>query len=145
MWIILPLLSLLCLYFMFRASQYILRGEWKRAGIHTAAVVILWAVLFYVVFVVGSPQFEDLSPYPSLTCAGIRCRDYDGAQIVFVAPGSVAEMSGLRPGDIILRANGRDITNCADLESVFREAGSGQVVIEVMLRRVTPTPSGTSG
>jgi serine protease Do len=57
-----------------------------------------------------------------------------GAMVVRVMPGSVAEERGLRPGDVILRAGGRDVASPGDVASVVeaaRNAGRPAVALQI--------------
>ncbi|MGK7870530.1 Do family serine endopeptidase [Falsiroseomonas sp. E2-1-a20] len=45
-----------------------------------------------------------------------------GAAVVRVAPGSIAEERGIRAGDVILRAGGRDVTGPGDVSTALEEA-----------------------
>ena len=60
--------------------------------------------------------------------------DGDGAAVVQVAPGSVAESRGLQPGDIILRAGDKEVNTPADLAAAVdaaRKSGRPAVAIQV--------------
>jgi serine protease Do len=58
----------------------------------------------------------------------------DGAAVVQVAPGSVAESRGLQPGDIILRAGDKEVTTPSDVATAVeaaRKAGRPAVALQV--------------
>ncbi len=57
-----------------------------------------------------------------------------GAVIVAVEPGSAAAVAGLKQGDVIVRAGGRDVASAADLRAVVREHRPGDR-IEVTCER----------
>ncbi len=60
--------------------------------------------------------------------------DGKGAMVVQVAPGSVAEERGMRSGDIILRAGGRDVSGAQDVVSAVeaaRKAGREAIAMQV--------------
>ena len=52
-----------------------------------------------------------------------------GALITQVAPGSVAEHSGLIPGMVVVEAAGKPVRSASDLVSVLRDAKPGSVVL----------------
>jgi serine protease Do len=57
-----------------------------------------------------------------------------GAAVVRVAPGSIAEERGLRPGDVILRAGDRDVSSPGDVAravEVARSAGRPAVALQI--------------
>ena len=61
-------------------------------------------------------------------------RDGDGAVVVQVAPGSVAEDRGMRAGDVILRVGGRDVSTARDVAAAVeaaRKAGRPSIAIQV--------------
>ncbi len=51
-----------------------------------------------------------------------------GAHVVAVDPGSVAARSGLRTGDVVVRANGHDVLRPADLVGVVDKVSAGQMI-----------------
>ncbi|MDR2168303.1 MAG: trypsin-like peptidase domain-containing protein [Clostridiales bacterium] len=57
-----------------------------------------------------------------------------GVQIVSTAAGSAAQRAGLAIGDILLSANGAQITNFGDLRAILDEAAPGDA-LELRLRR----------
>jgi serine protease Do len=58
----------------------------------------------------------------------------DGVVVVEVQPGSPASEAGLQPGDVILRANGRDIRSADDLTSIVKGMKRGDGVALVVQR-----------
>ncbi|MFL5348348.1 MAG: Do family serine endopeptidase [Hyalangium sp.] len=52
-----------------------------------------------------------------------------GALITHVAPGSLAERSGLVPGMVVVEAGGKPVRGAADLVQLLREARPGSVVL----------------
>jgi S1-C subfamily serine protease len=61
-----------------------------------------------------------------------------GAVIGEVAPGSLGEKAGLKPGDIINEISGRRISNAADLEQVLGGLRTGSIVT-ILFRRGADT------
>jgi S1-C subfamily serine protease len=57
-----------------------------------------------------------------------------GAVIGEVAPGSLGEKAGLKPGDIINEISGRRISNAADVEQVLGGLRTGSIVTILFLR-----------
>lgn len=55
-----------------------------------------------------------------------------GARVMRVRPGSIAETSGVRAGDVIVRAGGRRIRKPADFVSVMAGFGPGGLELEIM-------------
>jgi serine protease Do len=53
----------------------------------------------------------------------------EGALIVDVVPGSVADAAGLAPGMVIIEAGGKPIKRAADLKKAIREAKPGSVLL----------------
>jgi serine protease Do len=51
-----------------------------------------------------------------------------GALVGEVAPGSAAARAGLRPGDVVIEAQGKPVSGPAELASTLEKLGSGQVV-----------------
>ncbi len=57
-----------------------------------------------------------------------------GATVARVAPGSIAEERGLRPGDVILRAGGKDVSGPGDVVTAVdaaRKAGRPAVALQI--------------
>jgi S1-C subfamily serine protease len=57
-----------------------------------------------------------------------------GAFIGRVAPGSMGEKAGLRPGDIVTRINNRDVSGAADMEKALGGLRTGDV-LSIVFRR----------
>jgi serine protease Do/serine protease DegQ len=57
-----------------------------------------------------------------------------GALVGEVAPGSLGEKAGLKPGDIITEISGRPISNAADVEQALGVLRSGNIVTVLFLR-----------
>jgi membrane-associated protease RseP (regulator of RpoE activity) len=57
-----------------------------------------------------------------------------GAVIGGVAPGSLGERAGLKPGDIITEINTRRITRAADVEQAISGLNGGSIVTVLFLR-----------
>jgi putative serine protease PepD len=60
-----------------------------------------------------------------------------GALVQFVEPGSPADLAGLRRGDIIIVADGRDITGAEDLVAVVRSSNVGDTLEITLIRADT--------
>jgi hypothetical protein len=59
--------------------------------------------------------------------------DEEGVLITDVVPNSPAAQAGLRRGDVILRINGKDVTDADELRQLVQQAGAGkQVKLEVI-------------
>jgi uncharacterized iron-regulated protein len=78
---------------------------------------------------------EDVS-LPPAGALGIRMEEAgDGARIVSVGPGSAAERSGLRKGDVLTSADGQQVATVADVRVALWDKEPGdRVVIEVSRR-----------
>jgi serine protease Do/serine protease DegQ len=75
-------------------------------------------------------MIQDLSPELS-RAFGLQARS--GAVISRVEPGSPADKSGLRPGDVVTAVNGRPVRGSADMRNVIGLQRIGEVVeMEVM-------------
>ena len=51
-----------------------------------------------------------------------------GAVIKEVRPGTPAARSGLQPGDVVLKLNGKAVKNAREVVSAFKSLGSGKIV-----------------
>lgn len=72
---------------------------------------------------------------PSLGLSLAESRD-GGARVAAVAPGSSAASRGIRAGDVIRRAGGRDIASPADVaEAVAAARAAGQAAIALQIER----------
>jgi putative serine protease PepD len=60
-----------------------------------------------------------------------------GALVQFVEPGSPADAAGLRRGDIVIRAGGRDIARAEDLVAVVRSSNVGDTLEMTVIRADT--------
>ena len=65
-----------------------------------------------------------------------------GANVVAkdVAPGSAGEAAGIRPGDLLLAIDGREMRNERDVFAVSKAAGSGQPLVYVIVRQSAEQP-----
>jgi len=70
-------------------------------------------------------QVQDVDP----SFAQSRNAPTQGALIVDVAPGSLADEAGLAPGMAIIEAGGRPIKSAADLKRAIRDAKPGSVLL----------------
>ena len=53
----------------------------------------------------------------------------DGVAITKVDPGSSAEHAGLRPGDVVLEVNRRDIDSASNLKKVFKKSSDNLLLL----------------
>jgi serine protease Do/serine protease DegQ len=74
---------------------------------------------------------QDLTPE---LMAAFQLRSSQGAVISRVEPGSPAERSGLKPGDVVISANGAPIRNAASLRNAIGLVRTGQTMELVVLR-----------
>lgn len=87
----------------------------------------------------------------ALLIAGVSMQDVSAARVGTVAPGSPAEMAGLRPGDRILAVHGRAVQTFTDLaEAVHARPGRSTDLRvdrggEVIALQVTPGEGGRIG
>jgi len=72
----------------------------------------------------------------------------DGLEVVEVAPGSVAQRGGVRPGDLLLAVDRRELRTLAELEQLRRGLRPGRTVVLLVRRGDTtlylalPVPAG---
>lgn len=59
----------------------------------------------------------------------------DGALVAEVYKGGPADQAGIKPGDVVLEANGNKITSVADMQDVLRKARAGDVMSLRVWRR----------
>ena len=76
----------------------------------------------------GNPDSSDLA---SLGLKLGPAEDGAGVKIVEVAPNSVADDQGLKPGDIILEVAGNDVNGPADVKNALKDAGKSRVMMLV--------------
>jgi serine protease DegQ len=57
-----------------------------------------------------------------------------GAFVGAVAPGSLGEKAGLRPGDIVTEISGRRISNASDVQEALGELRAGNIMTVLFLR-----------
>ncbi|PYQ52707.1 MAG: RIP metalloprotease RseP [Acidobacteria bacterium] len=87
-----------------------------------------------------TPDREN-SEYGPVGRAGIR--PWIDAAVGRVRPNSPAAQAGMRPGDVIVAANGRPVTQLAQLDEVFNQAKGAPITLDVVrgaqrLRMVLP-------
>jgi S1-C subfamily serine protease len=63
---------------------------------------------------------------------------YQGLLLTAVAPGTPAALADLRPGDVIVRVNDRDVKSAEDFSFFLNEAGGGATVNFTFFRGQTP-------
>jgi membrane-associated protease RseP (regulator of RpoE activity) len=56
----------------------------------------------------------------------------EGALVIDVAPETPAARAGLRPGDVIVRAGGEEVSDPEDVRRALNRAEEGQVALEVI-------------
>jgi S1-C subfamily serine protease len=66
---------------------------------------------------------------------------YQGLLLTAVAPGTPAALADLRPGDVIVRVNDRDVKSPEDFSFFLNEAGGGATVNFTFFRGQTPQPN----
>ncbi len=66
---------------------------------------------------------------------------YQGLLLTAVAPGTPAALADLRPGDVIVRVNDRDVKSAEDFSFFLNEAGGGATVNFTFFRGQTPQPN----
>ena len=69
-----------------------------------------------------------------LTSLGLKlgpAEDGAGVQVMEVAPDSVADQRGLKPGDVILEIGGSEVNGPADVKQALKEAGKSRVLMLV--------------
>jgi len=76
-----------------------------------------------------TPDREN-SEYGPVGRAGIR--PWIDAAVGRVRPNSPAAKAGLRPGDVIVAANGRPVTQLAQLDEVFNQAKGAPITLDVV-------------
>jgi len=59
----------------------------------------------------------------------------EGLLVTEVTPGSVAENSDVRPGDVLLEANQHELKTAADLKTVVSKEGKEKGVIMLLIAR----------
>jgi serine protease Do len=68
----------------------------------------------------------------------------EGALVASVEPGSPAEKAGLRPGDVIIKANGQPIVSSGDLPAIIGSAAPGdQAKLELVRQGARETVTAT--
>jgi S1-C subfamily serine protease len=60
------------------------------------------------------------------------------ARIVEIAPSGAAAVAGLRPGDLILRANGAAVSSAATVDAMMRRASPGSAIRLDLVRGDAP-------
>jgi hypothetical protein len=86
------------------------------------------------------PDLSDLSLNLTAT-VGIRLTEAaDGLRVTDVRPGSPAASGGMRVGDLLQKADGRQMTVLADAKEVFEGINPGKTVPIVVLRRDQSLP-----
>ncbi|NQD87521.1 PDZ domain-containing protein [Paenarthrobacter sp. CM16] len=74
------------------------------------------------------------TPIPLDASAVVRTGQKEGLRVVEVLPRSPAEHSGLQPGDIVLRANGRAVSSAESLQKLLFEEAIGEPFPLTVLR-----------
>ncbi|WGM19051.1 trypsin-like peptidase domain-containing protein [Paenarthrobacter sp. OM7] len=78
------------------------------------------------------------TPIPLDASAVVRTGQKEGLRVVEVIPQSPAELSGLQPGDIVLRAQGRAVSSAESLQKLLFEEAIGQPFPLTVLREGKP-------
>lgn len=87
-----------------------------------------------IIELVENFRFPDFGMETERLCSFFDPHDLQmpGLYVKEVQPGGLAEKSGLREGDVILRANNHDVSVSFDLEySVLRSLGNNEITLEV--------------
>src|SRR6266852_7653174 len=92
-----------------------LRVEYVRNGVRHATTM--------------TPDREN-SEYGPVGRAGIR--PWIDAAVGRVRPNSPAALAGMRPGDVIVAANGRPVTQLAQLDEVFNQVKGAPIALDVV-------------
>ncbi|MGO4143670.1 S1C family serine protease [Paenarthrobacter sp. YAF11_1] len=74
------------------------------------------------------------TPIPLDASAVVRTGQKEGLRVVEVIPRSPAELSGLQPGDVVLRAQGRAVSSAESLQKLLFEEAIGQPFPLTVLR-----------
>ncbi|HEY8548521.1 MAG TPA: RIP metalloprotease RseP [Vicinamibacterales bacterium] len=113
-------------------DEFFAKTKWQRFQIYLAgpAMNVLTAiVIMTVVYMYGAPEPAYLK---------------NPAEVVTVAPGSPAERAGIRPGDVIVRAAGEEVTTWEQLDTVILPKAGRELTLTVRrgseLIDVTVTP-----
>lgn len=78
------------------------------------------------------------TPIPLDASAVVRTGQKEGLRMVEVIPRSPAELSGLQPGDIVLRAQGRAVSSAESLQKLLFEEAIGRPFPLTVLREGKP-------
>jgi serine protease Do len=76
-----------------------------------------------------------LRPVTQEEAQALGMRSARGLVVTGVEQGSSAQQSGLRPGDVILQANGRPVEKVSELEAVVQESKDKGVVLLLVNRK----------
>ncbi len=60
--------------------------------------------------------------------------NWTGAEVRHVEPGTPADMSGMKAGDVVLKVNGRNVTSALALTGYVRQFASGDVISLILVR-----------
>lgn len=74
------------------------------------------------------------TPIPLDASAVVRTGQKEGLRVVEVIPHSPAELSGLQPGDLVLRAQGRAVSSAESLQKLLFEDAIGEPFPLMVLR-----------
>jgi serine protease Do len=92
---------------------------------------------------VGEPiPDEVLLPYPDPSVLGLKLDPKETATLERVAPGSIAERAGLRPGDNIVALAGQPLLSIADVQWVLHKAPAS-TQLSAQMRRGSKTWNAT--
>jgi serine protease Do len=69
-----------------------------------------------------------LSPYPLPQVIGLEMDPNKCSTVARVLPGSLAEVSGFRPGDAMTRLNGQPLLSTADIQWILHQAKDGDTL-----------------
>ena len=86
----------------------------------------------------GSLGYVDVSPLTTRLAEELRAPDTDGVVITQMSRGSAAYEAGLRPGDIIKKVDGREVTSTSQFVRLIADSPIGSTVRIEFLREGQP-------
>jgi Do/DeqQ family serine protease len=82
----------------------------------------------------GSLGYVDVAPLTTRLAEELRAPDTNGVVITQMSRGSAAYEAGLRPGDIVRRINGQEVTNTSQFVRLIADSAIGSTVRIEFLR-----------
>lgn len=103
-----------------------------QAPAEVQAMQALGPIMKFASVLVGKQPEEQLHPRGFL---GVEVAEVEGTvQIAMVLPGSPAEISGVRAGDIMVKAGGQEIGTLTDVRAAVAALRPGKVIVIVVRR-----------